>query len=573
MINLINAVKGNKKDFDTLYQMKFDSKAACENQPINTQSFKVSFDKELSAIKLTSVTNVKSDIGFTVNNKPDKQGENDRREFVETMKKARFAVVTYKNDSDHKYFAFKLARRDVSLEIVNKSSGNDAFYSVIIPTPEGACFRDFVDRNPNNTAIFPFWTVAFKKNAYRVGDDFYIKHFTYFTDEDSAYAYCDSLLGSGEIAGYHFGESLAPKALELADDIISEKTKQYVKNAEKGIFPEPPARRAPYEGKLLKKVPDGLVAELDKRFEERKEAILKSPSEWTLGKGGKIIYVSVSGDDNNDGLSEKTPKRTIASISNGLLVPGDVALLKRGDMWHETLVFSPGITYSAYGEGKKPELRASVDGVGKEKWIECDRPGLYRFAEPLGYDKDVGNIVFNDGEYYGARVVKYVCGDDKRDARARTGDEGLASNGKEYWYTDLEPMEGPEVLRHRLEYYHDYENMTLYLFSPDGNPGEIYDMLEISVRGHVAMGRADGVTLDNLCLRFTGVHGIGAASSQNFTVRNCEIGWIGGSLGTKDNIYARYGNGIEIFGGCDNYNSASIADLRYNGRADFQRVW
>ena len=66
----------------------------------------------------------------------------------------------------------------------------------------------------------------------------------------------------------------------------------------------------------------------------------------------------------------------------------------------------------------------------------------------------------------------------------------------------------------------------------------------------------DDITVDNLCLKYTGVHGVGAGTVNDLTVQNCEFGWIGGSVQgvLGSNKYeTRFGNAVEIYGGCENY--------------------
>ncbi len=554
MVKIITAPSGRKGTGTMVYQMKFDSKTACDTYNINSHSFDIGYDESTCAICLSSVSSKMSDQGFTVDNRECDQAYKMREEYLEKLKSCRYVVVTYKNDTDHKYFALRLRAGDVPVEMYDKESIKDGFCSVIIPTNGPAYLREHIKGEPSNTAIYPFWDPLCDNRLYHIEDKFYIKHFSYFEDEDSAYEYCDTLLEAGEIGGYYIREKIDINMIDRMGDILSEESKQFILNAENGIFPEAPLRRAPKAGRMINKAPDGFVEELDRLFEERKASIRAMESEWTLGEGCKIVYVSASGNDKNNGLDPNTPKRTLASLTEELLAPGDVVLLKRGEMWRERLRYVPGVTYSAYGEGKKPEIRASIDGCGKKKWIECKRRGLYRFFAPIPPELDVGNIVFGDGEYYGSRVLKDLSVGQRQDIRVRSGDNGLTSNGKEYWYNDTEPMVGPEVLRQRFEYYHDYDSSTLYLYSPDGNPGELFDMVEISTLGNATGGVANGVTIDNLCIRFTGSHGIGTGTCKNFTVRNCEVGWIGGSIqnvNVRGNC--RYGNAIEIFGGCEGY--------------------
>ena len=53
---------------------------------------------------------------------------------------------------------------------------------------------------------------------------------------------------------------------------------------------------------------------------------------------------------------------------------------------------------------------------------------------------------------------------------------------------------------------------------------------------------------------YGGSHGVGAGTCKNLTVQNCEFGWIGGALQHyKDGVPTRFGNAVEIYGGCEGY--------------------
>ena len=75
-------------------------------------------------------------------------------------------------------------------------------------------------------------------------------------------------------------------------------------------------------------------------------------------------YVSTTGDDNNNGLSEATPFRTFTKINSVSLSPGDNVLLKRGDLFEETTTLAANtngtlesrITDGAYGTGVNPQI-------------------------------------------------------------------------------------------------------------------------------------------------------------------------------------------------------------------------
>ena len=315
-------------------------------------------------------------------------------------------------------------------------------------------------------------------------------------------------------------------------------------------------------GALLQPNPDGLIDKLETVFVERKNAILNSKSEWKLGENGIIRYISsTDGDDSNDGLTPETAWKTIDKLhlaqADKTVRLGDVVLFKRGDEWHAKMRTDIGITYSAYGEGPKPRILASTEADLPEQWLETDTPGVYKFYEKISVGFDVGNIVFNDGEAYGQRVIKLPLEDVTKEA----GDNNLVSNGIDKWicpprefkdYKDLLSIAN-DIPVSDLMYYFDRTTEELFLYSRKGNPANRFNSIELCTRGHGITAKS-GVTLDNLCVRYTGSHGVGAGSCKNLTIRNCEIGWIGGSVQRdRDGKVVRYGNGIEIYGTADGF--------------------
>jgi hypothetical protein len=112
----------------------------------------------------------------------------------------------------------------------------------------------------------------------------------------------------------------------------------------------------------------------------------------------------------------------------------------------------------------------------------------------------------------------------------------------------------------------DWESRgELFLRCDAGNPGDVFDSIESLARRHMFfIGRNEGVTVENLCIKYVGTHAISAGTTRNLHVEGCEIGWIGGAIqhyaGTDPNYpegrrgsVTRYGNGVEIYGGCDGY--------------------
>ena len=319
---------------------------------------------------------------------------------------------------------------------------------------------------------------------------------------------------------------------------------------------------------LMQEASENIIYKLEAEFEKRKRAILNTESKWELGTGGYIRYISMTnGDDNNDGLSSETPWKTIDKLHEAQVAKtvraGDVILFKRGDEWHTGLKCSKGVTYSAYGEGPKPRILGSVEADRPEQWLETDVPNIYKFNEKVCLrknhgkvivcKKDVGNIVFNDGECYGMRVFK----NPSEDITLKTGSDHVVSNGIKKWlfpprpfkdYKDLVKI-ADEIPDADLMFYEDLQTEELFIYSREGNPGKRFWSVELCTYGN-AIQADTNVTIDNLCVKFAGSHGISSGSCSNLTVRNCEVGWIGGAIQfiRDSGDVVRYGNSIEVYG-------------------------
>jgi len=93
----------------------------------------------------------------------------------------------------------------------------------------------------------------------------------------------------------------------------------------------------------------------------------------------------------------------------------------------------------------------------------------------------------------------------------------------------------------------------LYLYCDEGNPGKVYNDIEIGSAMSLFRVRNSGenVTIDNISFKYTGTFAItGVGGCRDIKITNCAIGWIGGSLFLdKSN---RYGNGIQFSAGCEN---------------------
>lgn len=294
---------------------------------------------------------------------------------------------------------------------------------------------------------------------------------------------------------------------------------------------------------------DLILHKINVLSDKRRNAILSSKTDITFS--GKSYYVSENGNDLNDGLSPENPWKTLKRVNEFDFQDGDAVFFNRGDIFRGNLNLHDGVTYSAYGTGKKPEIYGSPEnGANPEKWTLVDKTdNIWVYANEM---TDVGLIVFNDGEEYTRRTAaSYING--RYTVRNSTENKPFDVR------TDLDDMEIFSCCDNEKVngFPTRMSKGKIYLRSDRGNPGEIFNSIEFNTCGNILNCHdRKNVTVDNLCIKYGGSHGIGAGHVKNLTVQNCEIGWIGGSvqLYNKENGKATiYGNGIEVFGDCDGY--------------------
>jgi len=270
-----------------------------------------------------------------------------------------------------------------------------------------------------------------------------------------------------------------------------------------------------------------IKADIEKRAQALKNEIVGSKSDYSEAIG-TIYYVSEKGDDNNDGFSPETPIKTLDAVSKLPLCVGDAVLFKRGETFRGLLKSKRGVIYSAYGEGKKPVLTNSLQNFADASlWEETEVKNVYRLTIPQTHD--VGIIVFDEGKTWSQKRIK---------GRPEFPEGGLENLDVDLamWHDIPKPLE---------------ETGYVYLRCDMGNPGEIFNSIEIARRQNI-ISAANDTTFDNLCLKYGAAHGIGSGTVNGLTVRYCEFGFIGGSWFRTDTL-SRYGNAIEIYGGCRNF--------------------
>lgn len=103
-------------------------------------------------------------------------------------------------------------------------------------------------------------------------------------------------------------------------------------------------------------------------------------------------FVSSDGKDTAAGTSAEQAWQTLARVGKVKLQPGDRVLLRRGDVWRESLQISGSgekdkpITICAWGEGDKPRLYGSLNFKGKDRWK--DEGGEVWSAGPINLRKN-----------------------------------------------------------------------------------------------------------------------------------------------------------------------------------------
>lgn len=273
--------------------------------------------------------------------------------------------------------------------------------------------------------------------------------------------------------------------------------------------------------------------------ETLKNEIINSPTTVTVT--GTKYYVSNNGSDSNDGKSPATAWKTLDKVNNFKFSAGDGVFFERGGLWREGLVTKQGVTYSAYGSGAKPTFYGSVVGTGSGKWSETEYDNIWVFNSTFDSKSYPVNIVFNNDTAWGIRVTENP---DKPGYRL---DRGKCFNGIDYSDNSGLPFTGEEDLSGNLQFWYNSDNSKLYMYCEWGNPGTYFDTMEVVLSGNGIQSHGSGainVTIDNICLKYFGNHGVSGYNTKNFTVQYCEIGFIGGN---------GLGNGIESWTNADNF--------------------
>ena len=158
---------------------------------------------------------------------------------------------------------------------------------------------------------------------------------------------------------------------------------------------------------------------------------------------GKKYYISVTGNDENDGLSPEKPIKSLWRLREIHLKYGDAVLFKRGDIFRfgESLKLQSNITYGSYGEGVKPRIYGSPKNYAQNDTWEKVSENIWKISFPYP-------------EACGLRHLAF---------RVENIDEAVAwleSRG-----VGCEPIRVDEFTLKRMTFFHD----------PDGLPLELHE--------------------------------------------------------------------------------------------------
>ena len=221
----------------------------------------------------------------------------------------------------------------------------------------------------------------------------------------------------------------------------------------------------------------------------------------------KILYSS-----NTEDIYEITGKKYYVQKGAALstipqtLNAGDAVLFERGGIWRvneTTLTVPEDVIFGAYGEGEKPRFYGSAKNYAQAGvWTDMGN-NVWRANLKGG---NAGIIVFD--EIYALGVKKWT----------------------------------KEELTSDYDFYSDDDAKMLYLYC-SSDPKTVFSSIEVGQRSDVFCVKS-GAVIDNVCVRYTGAHGIATSSgTHDAKVTNCEIGLLGGS---RQHDTTRYGNGVEI---------------------------
>lgn len=239
--------------------------------------------------------------------------------------------------------------------------------------------------------------------------------------------------------------------------------------------------------------------------------IMYSTNDVTECEGTKY-YVSNNGDDNADGKTPETAWATLDKVNSINFKEGDLVVFERGGLWRGHIAAKSGVTYSAYGEGLKPKIYSSLDGIAYADWVETDTPNVWKLDKKI-FNSDIGVLVFDGVDKDALYAEK------KSSLKAVKKDLDFAFCGS---------------------YIHEGKTDNyLYLYSEEGNPAKRFSSIEVSLKevNVTTVSGTHDVLVNNLDLKF-GYKPFDLSYCNNITFTYCINGWQGGHFQNKGDVRA-----------------------------------
>lgn len=238
----------------------------------------------------------------------------------------------------------------------------------------------------------------------------------------------------------------------------------------------------------------------------------------SVSTSAETYYVKNGGSDAAAGTTDATAWETV-NKANTTISGGDTVLFERGSYWREQITPIDGSIgdktyYGAYGTGVKPLFLGSETKNETTDWTET-APGNHIWTTAASsFTIDVGNIVFNNVESFGVKVMSAI--------------PTLDAQGK-FWY--------------------DFTNDLVQLYSV-GNPATVYSNIECC-KNWSAVHREtfSYTTFQNLEWKFWAEDGVYMThGSSNNDFLDLDMSYLGGGDMLGD-YTVRFGGGIVCYRG------------------------
>ena len=231
-----------------------------------------------------------------------------------------------------------------------------------------------------------------------------------------------------------------------------------------------------------------------------------------------------NGDDNNSGTSPSSPWKTLNKVNTASISSGSAVLFKCGCVWRaktgECTAGDPnkgvlrcknGVTYGSYGSGPKPVIVGSYYNYKYRTWTQEGNTNVWKTSINLSgnsHGNDVGIIVYNY-----SRIGKMTL---KKADLANEGD---------FWCREPSGNDGGDGY--------------VYVYCTQ-DPSTRWNSIEIGQKRNLC-DLANNCTVNNICFKYGGLHGLTASNLRAVCISNCEIVYIGGAYNES-----RLGNGVEF---------------------------